>query len=170
MRIPPSTGREIKLRSIFFRAVNSAGECHPHTVEVEGSNPSPPTIEKSRIVNVLKWYTFTTPFIRGFLWDMPGTHIKIKVFEILIKFILLCPSLYCYHFATIFPENRFFQLARDLLIRGFHQVCVNIPCDSWDWISQLRLNIFQNKKKGVENDDNYSGINSERIEYPIWGL
>jgi hypothetical protein len=26
------------------RAVNSAGECHPHTVEVAGSNPVPPTI------------------------------------------------------------------------------------------------------------------------------
>jgi hypothetical protein len=24
-------------------AVNSAGECHPHTVEVVGSNPTPPT-------------------------------------------------------------------------------------------------------------------------------
>jgi hypothetical protein len=30
------------------RAVNSAGECHPHTVEVAGSNPVPPTIKKSR--------------------------------------------------------------------------------------------------------------------------
>ena len=28
------------------RAVNSAGECHPHTVEVAGSNPVPPTIKK----------------------------------------------------------------------------------------------------------------------------
>ena len=28
-------------------AVNSAGECHPHTVEVAGSNPVPPTILKS---------------------------------------------------------------------------------------------------------------------------
>jgi hypothetical protein len=25
------------------RAVNSAEECHPHTVEVTGSNPVPPT-------------------------------------------------------------------------------------------------------------------------------
>lgn len=25
-------------------AVNSAGECHPHTVEVTGSNPVPPTM------------------------------------------------------------------------------------------------------------------------------
>jgi hypothetical protein len=25
-------------------AVNSAGECHPHTVEAGGSNPPPPTI------------------------------------------------------------------------------------------------------------------------------
>ena len=31
------------------RAVNSAGECHPHTVEVVGSNPTPPTtLIKSR--------------------------------------------------------------------------------------------------------------------------
>ncbi len=28
----------------FKRAVNSAVECHPHTVEVTGSNPVPPTI------------------------------------------------------------------------------------------------------------------------------
>lgn len=29
---------------ITIRAVNSAVECHPHTVEVAGSNPVPPTI------------------------------------------------------------------------------------------------------------------------------
>ncbi len=29
---------------ISIRAVNSAVECHPHTVEVAGSNPVPPTI------------------------------------------------------------------------------------------------------------------------------
>ena len=33
-----------KLEQPFYRAVNSAGECHPHTVEVAGSNPAPPTI------------------------------------------------------------------------------------------------------------------------------
>ena len=27
-----------------FRAVNSAVECHPHTMEVAGSNPAQPTI------------------------------------------------------------------------------------------------------------------------------
>ena len=29
----------------LFRAVNSAVECHPHTVEVTGSNPVPPTMQ-----------------------------------------------------------------------------------------------------------------------------
>ena len=33
-----------------IRAVNSAGECHPHTVEVAGSNPVPPTIQSSQRV------------------------------------------------------------------------------------------------------------------------
>ena len=27
------------------RAINSVGECHPHTVEVRGSNPRSPTIK-----------------------------------------------------------------------------------------------------------------------------
>jgi hypothetical protein len=30
-------------------AVNSAGECHPHTVEVVGSNPTPPTNNINRL-------------------------------------------------------------------------------------------------------------------------
>jgi hypothetical protein len=34
----------IKLYVGIIRAVNSAGECHPHTVEVAGSNPAPPTM------------------------------------------------------------------------------------------------------------------------------
>jgi hypothetical protein len=32
-----------------IRAVNSAVECHPHTVEVTGSNPVPPTNEKESL-------------------------------------------------------------------------------------------------------------------------
>jgi hypothetical protein len=32
------------------RAVNSAGECHPHTVEVAGSNPVPPTTDNQGVM------------------------------------------------------------------------------------------------------------------------
>jgi hypothetical protein len=32
-----------------FWAVNSAGECHPHTVEVVGSNPTPPTTKINKL-------------------------------------------------------------------------------------------------------------------------
>ncbi len=32
-----------RFSKVSVRAVNSAGECHPHTVEVAGSNPAPPT-------------------------------------------------------------------------------------------------------------------------------
>ena len=31
------------------RAVNSAGECHPHTVEAVGSNPTPPTSKTNKL-------------------------------------------------------------------------------------------------------------------------
>lgn len=37
----------------MLRAVNSAGECHLHTVEVTGSNPVPPTIFLTMAIKIL---------------------------------------------------------------------------------------------------------------------
>ena len=37
---------KVSQRTNLNWAVNSAGECHPHTVEVGGSNPPPPTTNK----------------------------------------------------------------------------------------------------------------------------
>jgi hypothetical protein len=42
----------IKLLVEIKWAVNSAGECHPHTVEVVGSNPTPPTIQHQGVMGM----------------------------------------------------------------------------------------------------------------------
>ncbi len=42
-------------------ALNSAVECHPHTVEVIGSNPIAPTIYSPHACNHLRVFGFSTP-------------------------------------------------------------------------------------------------------------
>ena len=49
--IPVKTGIQGFVQK-SIRAVNSAGECYLHTVEVAGSNPAPPT-KQNQIVMVI---------------------------------------------------------------------------------------------------------------------
>ena len=48
VRIPASPPANFLLYSEKNRAINSAGECHLHTVEVTGSNPVSPTKREKR--------------------------------------------------------------------------------------------------------------------------
>ena len=47
-------------------AINSVGECHPHTVEVRGSNPRSPTIYLKSLVFLVVFRGENRPYLRHF--------------------------------------------------------------------------------------------------------
>jgi hypothetical protein len=55
-------------------ALNSAVECHLHTVEVAGSNPAAPTISKPQISKSLR--SLIEPWVTGILGALKG-HLSI---------------------------------------------------------------------------------------------
>jgi hypothetical protein len=62
------------------RAVNSAVECHPHTVEVTGSNPVPPTskFQGLRTLTVTP-FSFLLPYCDRFLRPLISLKDLLKI-------------------------------------------------------------------------------------------
>ena len=58
-------------------AVNSAVECYPHTVEVRGSNPLPPTITAEHFPPWPLYLKIEVPFNETNFLQPPAIHLQI---------------------------------------------------------------------------------------------
>jgi hypothetical protein len=68
-------------------AVNSAGECHPHTVEVAGSNPAPPTMHDQGV-----YETIDKPLFLSVAYSFCTMHCSFCNLELCSMYALIASS------------------------------------------------------------------------------